>query len=255
MTDFEVCAKCGGIHVTRFGAASCTAHRNKVRPLTPCTNSPLHGHHLCHMHGINGEARAKAARNVATQKLERAVAMLGVPIAPRPISEVGLEQVYEAAGNVECYRARIQELDQMTLESRQAEAALAMLGGGGKEGREISAKAPAGIYGRVDPRNWKAERHVVVGMYDDERDRLMRFVKLCRDAGVEEARLELEQEQASQVTAVLRGAFGTLLDRILAAAEAAGLAEFAATVRVLWRDEVPAIVREQALLVKSREVE
>jgi hypothetical protein len=184
----------------------------------------------------------------------RKVRSLGELVPPRPIAELGLEQVYEAQSNVEFYRARIQELDQMTLESRQAESALAILGGGGKEGREIQAKAPAGIYGRVDPRNWKAERHVAVTMYDAERDRLMHFIKMCRDAGVEEARVELEQEQARQVTVVIQGTVNRILTLVVATAIEAGVPQFADVVRRVYAEQVPTLVREQIQLVKSREV-
>jgi len=58
-----------------------------------------------------------------------------------------------------------------------------------------SAWIGSGVATRLEPGNWKAAPHVLVALYNDAWDRLMRFAKMCRDAGVEEARLAFEMRQ------------------------------------------------------------
>lgn len=206
-----------------------------------CKRRPVPGATVCAMHGGKApQVQRAAARRLALGEAMGELHRLGVPIDVEP-ADAMLDMVREAAGNVAFLRARVQELDQLTRESKELEAALAVLGGGGKDSREIAQRAPAGIYGQVDPRNWKAERHVIVAMYDEERERLVRWAKACRDAGVDERRVQLAEDQGRMIAAVLRGALEGALQLVVGLLDPA----VATVVRERWAAEVPGIVRRE----------
>ena len=216
----------------------CTATN---RTGNPCKRQAIIGGTVCASHGGRApQVQRAAARRLALGEALAELDRLGRPIDIDP-SEAMLEMVREAAGNVAFLRSRVQELDQLTRESREAEEALVALLGGGSEAREVSARSPAGIYGRVDPRNFRAERHVLVAMYDDERERLVRWAKACRDAGVDERRVQLAEDTGRMIADVLRGALAGALSVVVALLEP----EQASAVREAWSAEVPAIVRAE----------
>lgn len=163
---------------------------------------------------------------------------LGIPVEVDP-SEAMLAMVHEAAGNVAFLRMRVQQLEQggrLTGESDDEDllAALANIG----EGQAKPVKSLRGtIAGRVDPKNLKAERHVLVAMYDDERERLVRWSKACRDAGVEEHRVALAEKQGAMLAEVLRDFLASLSGALIAA----GLAQ--EVIRRVFAQDVPPLVR------------
>lgn len=121
-------------------------------------------------------------------------------------AEAMLEQVYEAAANVQLYRFLVEQLGHRVdpgtgaiegeLESKWGELPVPSID-------DIDRSELGGaIAGRVDPQNWKAAPHVYVVMYDAERERLVRFAKACRDAGVEEHRVQLAERMAAQLLEV-----------------------------------------------------
>lgn len=215
----------------------CTAVSSRTGK--PCRKPPIQGGTVCASHGGRApQVQRAAARRLALGEAIAELDRLGRPIDVEP-ADAMLDMVREAAGNVAFLRARVQELDQLTRESKELEAALAVLGGGGKDSERIAQRSPAGIYGQVDPRNWRAERHVVVAMYDDERERLVRWAKACRDAGVDERRVQLAEDTGRMIADVLRGALAAALQLVVALLEP----DVAGRVRERWAAEVPAIVR------------
>ena len=225
----------------------CSAHSSRTGK--PCKQWAVRGATVCAAHGGRApQVKAAAARRLALGEAIVELEQLGRPIEIEP-ADAMLEMVYEAAGNVAFYRRRVQDLDQLA-GGPQGEDILAVLGGGGKEGREISSKAPPAIVGRVDPRNWRAERHVLVGLYDEERERLMRWSKMCRDAGVDERRIKLAEAQGRQLGLVLQGAMRALLDLVV------GLVDgpTGERIRAVWGEQAPTLVREQIVSVTAREV-
>lgn len=262
----QPCAKCEQLHITHDGkAGSCSGHKKGKRDeegrMLPCPNYPVAGTHNCRMHGVTQRTRAKARRDLALGEAVDALDRLGRPVETTP-TEAMLEMVKEAAGNVAFYRARVQELDQL-LGGQDAELALAILGSAGKGDYREVAPGPPAIAGRVDPRNWRAERNVLVAMYDEERERLVRWSKACRDAGVEEARVRISEEQGRQLGQVLQATVRGLLDLAVSVLSstvrdegsspgARGALEEA--LRGAWRDQAPALVRAQIATVTSAEV-
>lgn len=182
--------------------------------LRPCKLPPVDGATVCAVHGLNKQGRAAAARNVAMDKAVRQLKLGGrVVIDP---AEAMLEAVYEAQANVELYRHLVSML------RPNVEAGVGELDGDDEDGPfmdDIDRSELGGtIAGRIDPANWKAAPHVHVVMYDSERERVMRFSKMCRDAGVEEHRVKLAERMGAQLIdvnlAVLEGFVGWVLRQL-----------------------------------------
>jgi hypothetical protein len=70
-------------------------------------------------------------------------------------------------------------------------------------GFESGPGASDGIVGRVDLESFKSAPHILVKMYDDERDRFMRYAKMCRDAGIEERKIQMQEEAGQWLTRTL----------------------------------------------------
>jgi hypothetical protein len=222
------------------GHLSVQCHAVSKRSGKQCRRMAMAGTTVCAMHGgMAPQVKAAAARRLALGEAMGELHRMGVPIDVEP-ADAMLDMVREAAGNVAFLRRRIQDLDQL-LGGPEGNAIIAVLAGAKGEDRlEIPAGPPA-IAGRVDPRNFRAERHVLVAMYDDERERLVRWAKACRDAGVDERRVQLAEDQGRQLAAVLRGTLEAALALVVALLEPA----VATAVRERWAAEVPGIVRRQ----------
>lgn len=107
-----------------------------------------------------------------------------LPVEP---AEAMLAMVREAAGNVAVLRSLVATLSRDSV-SLGTDALAVNLG---------SEKEPN-----------KAVPHVWVTMYDAERERLVRWAKLCRDAGVEERLVVIAEQQGEAVV--------NLMDAVLA---------------------------------------
>jgi hypothetical protein len=118
------------------------------------------------MHGgSKPEAKRNAERNLALTEAQQLVNKLGVPIEID--SADALEQlVWESAGNVAFYRAKVQAL---------------------KDGElvhdSIVGKSP----------------DVFIKLYDDERTRLAQYASLALKAGVDERRVQLAEISATRL--------------------------------------------------------
>lgn len=155
--------------VTFNPAAHCGAHGK--RGAGPCrqargarTDHPGVGN--CWLHGgrtPNGQAAA--TREAATNALEK----LGVPIEADP-QQALLSQVWEAMGNVAFLRARVQSL-----------------------GTVVSGADHLGDH----------RPHVLVAMYNEERDRLARICRMAIEAGIAERAIALAEFQADAIVVVV----------------------------------------------------
>jgi hypothetical protein len=106
-----------------------------------------------------------AEKRLAVTKVREALVKMGVRVEQHPI-EVLLEQVYEANGNVEFLRARVQELD---LPAQLTIASVALL-----------------------------------ELYNQERDRAAKMAKLALDAGVQERQVNIQARQAETLADLIR---------------------------------------------------
>jgi hypothetical protein len=193
-TECPICRAAGRDpmgHVARSGKPSCRGHLHARDGIAgrPCTRLPMRGQGVCMMHGGKVGHNMEAARKrLALVNIRKELDHLGGSLDVDPATAM-LAMVHEAAFNVAFLRRQVNAL---------------------RPGFESTHGAGDGIVGRVDPENWSAAEHVLVGMYDRERDRLTRYSKMCRDAGIEERRVKIEEEQGRWLTKTL----DLLLDRL-----------------------------------------
>lgn len=140
--------------------------------VSTCRTSMALGALRCFRHGgyaPQSEARAKGRRVEAEAWAD--LAKLGVPVDTTPIEALEA-MLCEAAGNVAALRLMVWGLDDE-------------------------------IYG--PDHTGDGEPHVVVRMYDAERDRLARIAKDCAALGIDERRVRIAEGQAERLfTAVSR---------------------------------------------------
>ena len=146
----------------------------KTRAGGTCKQLAMDGQKRCWLHGGKTPAKlAKVRREKALAVARREVARLGLSMDADPLDAL-LEQVREAHSNVAMYRLAIESLGMH-------------VGDGGVAVSEVfdakGARSPA-------------VPHVLVAMYDQERERLVRFAKICVDAGVEERIVRVVEMQA-----------------------------------------------------------
>lgn len=152
-----------------------------------CANPPVRGATRCRMHGgALPQVRRAAARRLAVAEAREEVRRLGLHVDADPL-DVLLDQVREAAGNVAAYR-------------------LAITGLGIHVGPDGVATEPVDHErGYVPP-----DVHILVKLYDQERDRLTRYARMCIDAGVSERKVRVAEQQAGTLARL----FGETLDEL-----------------------------------------
>jgi hypothetical protein len=207
-----------------------------------CTRPAVQGATVCRYHGGSAPQTArKAARRLALGEALAELGRLGRPVEVDP-AEAMLEMVYEAAGNVAVLRQLVQRLQvndvdagtgaiEGEIENRRGEPPVPGIGDIDRSELGVS------IASRVDPGNWKAAPHVWVVMYDEERERLVRWSKACRDAGVDERRVRLAEDRGAQIAAVLTAAVGALFELLVSSGVDGGL------LAELQRERVPGLLR------------
>lgn len=104
-------------------------------------------------------------------KAREVIKTLGLPLEVNPAQAL-LNLVHEAAGNVEWYRIKVSELgDKITVPDRI-------------KTEEVKA---------------------VLRAYNEERDRLAKYAKLCVEIGIADRLVRIEEKQAETMTAIVRG--------------------------------------------------
>jgi hypothetical protein len=150
----------------------------------------------CKRHG--GKTPSHQA-HAQVEIIKRTADRLGVPRDVEPSQGI-LEMVCEAAGNVEFYRQLVADLpthpkdDTLTIEDDEPHW----------------QRGDPGIYGRTYHQSGiptgEAKRHILVQMYDEERDRLERYIKDALAAKVDERRVVLAEAEAKELFAAVGAA-------------------------------------------------
>lgn len=215
----------------------CTGHVDEEDgTVRPCRRWPTRGATVCTSHGAAApQVKAAARRNVALAKAMTELDKLGGFVELEP-ADAMLGMVHEAAWNVALYRHLVQRL-----RVNDVDAGTGVLEGTTEDGPWIDdidrSELGASIASRVDPGNWKAAPHIWVAMYDAERERLMRWSKACRDAGVDERQVALAEADGRRIVAMLLAGFDALFALLEGDVAGDRLAE-------LRRDQLPDIVRK-----------
>lgn len=210
-----VCIKCGQVH-----PSSCTGHVDLPDgTLRPCRKGATPGTTVCWKHGskapqVQRAAKRRLALEAARAEVEREAMRLGGSLEVDPL-DVLLQSVREAWANVAVLRMALDELGVEV--ARDGAIALPE--------RDVRwDKGGTHVPARV---------HILVGMYNEERDRAARYAKLCLDAGVDERRVRVAEQQAQ--------ALGTAVGRALDDAAAALTAEQRQALRAALARELRAI--------------
>jgi hypothetical protein len=198
----------------RFGGRPNFEPRPPVTTPTPCGLWPIKGGNVCHKHGVNRQAKAFAARTVATVKLQAEVAQdlarLGYAI-PVEDGESIKAMRDEAAANVAVLRRRVHDL---TLDATTTEV--------------------AGIYGYTfhitGQPTGEGRPHVLVTMYWEACDRLAKLDEMCIKLGLRAREVQLAEDTRTQIA--------VLIEAVL---RRAGLDPLAAEVRSWVYSEMQAL--------------
>ncbi len=178
----ESCPRCGEVH------ERCTGHVDDEAGLRPCRRWPLRGAEVCTSHGAAApQVRKAAGRRVVRDAALAEAARLGGSLDIDPLDAL-LGQVREAAANVEVLRAAIADLG-VDVAREGAIAIPEQVIEFEKGGTHVPAKV-----------------HVLVSLYSEERDRLVKYAKLCLDAGVDERRVTVAEQDAARLGRAFAGA-------------------------------------------------
>lgn len=181
------------------GKKLCGAQRpNQAKGVT-CKRVAGHGtDHLgtgrCSRHGGSTRSHVASARELQARA---AATALGVRIEIDP-GEGLLQCVWDAAGMAEWYRARVTELDAHPGEGQVIEHV-----GGQRDGeKEFIPAAPAmyaPTYHANGSQTGRAEPHIFVRLWAEERDRFEHASKAALDAGVAQRLLDLAEDTARRL--------------------------------------------------------
>lgn len=199
--DPTLCLRCGERHVTAHGHPSCRAHK---RSGEPCRQAPVDGATTCRMHfGKVPQVQKAHKRRMALEEVKAELDSLGGSVDVEP-SEAVLVMVREAAWNVVWLRRQIEGL-----RADMGDDPPVVIDEDGVA-QVHPSWVGSGVAGRIDPSNWKSEPHVMVKMYNDERDRLVRYSKLAHDMGIEERYLRVYEQQGQWLVNTLDAVFEQL---------------------------------------------
>jgi len=157
----------------------CTAIRK--RDGQPCEAWAIKGTTVCRVHGgVAKQVREKGRKRLEQNQVERTVESLSLPVDTDPVTAL-LEEIRHVAGDVQFLREHIRSL--------------------GWDVTQLN-RAPGGA-SQEAPSVW-------VEMYWQAHDRLVKVCTATLKAGVEERRIQLEEERGQLLADAIRGMLGEL---------------------------------------------
>lgn len=128
---------------------------------------------------------------------EQACDTLGVPHDGITPEQALLAELWECLGNIAFYRRQVQRLKPAPEDDRFVQ----------DDGKGHWERGETGVYGRTYHQSGvptgEARPHVLVVLYERERDRLRQIAEAMLRAGVEERRVQLAERDAAMVFAAI----------------------------------------------------
>jgi hypothetical protein len=159
----------------------------------PCSKWPMKGQRVCNTHGGSSpQAKAAAERRIETARAEAAVTTFGLPREVDPRDAL-LEEVYRSAGAVDWLQQQVQALtaDQVVW------------------GKAEEVEKQAGEFPGVDTTH-RAAVNVWVDLLNRERKHLVDVCKAAIQAGIEERKVRLAEQQGAMLASVIKNILGDL---------------------------------------------
>ncbi|HEY3718296.1 MAG TPA: hypothetical protein VGL39_27550 [Jatrophihabitantaceae bacterium] len=176
----KTCRKCQQVH------ERCTAHNRRGGP---CGGHPSAGFRVCRLHGAESpNAKAGAEKRLAEAQAVALAARWAIPVDANPVETI-LDQIKWSAGHVAFYRTQVDALNTKDMVWGQTKE---------KQGGED--------WGAT----YEAQQSAWLVLYNQERERLVKFCSEAIRAGIEERRVRLAEQQGALVAEAIRAILGEL---------------------------------------------
>lgn len=203
MTD-NVCPKCGAVH----DPTKCKAH---ARSGKQCGAYPVEGQKVCKYHGgANPKAIAKAEERIVNGRVAAFLSSHGIDMGPAKHPIEGLmAEVQRSAAAVQFYGMLVAELDVpepgkvVKLSETDMARQLETLVGIDEDGEILVRNSPGSIYGRNHMGD--AAPHILLNLWNAERDRHAKLCKMALDAGVAERMVAMTEDIGRTIVEVING--------------------------------------------------
>jgi hypothetical protein len=179
------CPTCGQVH------PKCTGHKTgtvKAGNPVPCKGNPVNGLTVCVFHGGGSKAARAAAERRVTEAAATAEAARFATRRDIHPADALLELVQWTAGEVDYWRAKVDQLDDAEL----AGALVTKTEVGEDKGQP------------TDLTTKEAAEHIYIRMLAKSSDRLATYAAAALRAGVDERRVRLAEQQGNAVALVIR---------------------------------------------------
>lgn len=185
------CPTCSETHRRADGKPLCFGHTNG----RACRRPHMLAMEVCGSHGGRAPRSLQASQNRETERKARIVMQTyGRPIKTTA-TEALLEEVQWSAGYVAWLRDRVAELDQAELIWGRTKEV---------EGDVVVGNGPGAALERATTTTEEAKPHIYRQMLLEERKHLVTVCKAAIDAGIEERKVRLAEQQGALVADVIR---------------------------------------------------
>jgi hypothetical protein len=172
------------------GPPRCSARKTDG---TACNAWPIHGSHVCRVHGgSSGRVRAAAGQRILAGKVHAAAVTLGLEIDIDPAAAL-LGEVHRSAGICRWLEQRIGEMDPDSLAWSVAS--------------QITGRQALGA---VNTTEMRAAIHPLATLYAQERAHLLRACQVSLAAGIQERQIQLAEQLGGHVANCLEAVLDDL---------------------------------------------